>query len=77
MRTFMINEKGPQLSSKWLSGHSRAKRLKDKDLLKEFTWYGRTANKLAVLARRMDVSLRSPSQFPLPGRPKLPGLGDP
>jgi hypothetical protein len=60
-----------------LSGNARATKLKDKDLLKEFTWYGRAVNKLATHVRLMDFSLLSPTQMPWPGRPKLPALGDP
>jgi hypothetical protein len=70
--TFMIGEDGPQLSSKWLSGNQRAMKLKDKDLLNEFAWYGRSANALAIYVQRISLHLKDPAQFPMPERPKLP-----
>ncbi|MGC2776353.1 MAG: hypothetical protein WA418_12060 [Bradyrhizobium sp.] len=73
--TFMIDAEGPRLSSKWFQGHARAEKLKDKDLLQEFQWYGRSANTLAIFTRRMSVSLRDPTQFSWPERPELPTLG--
>jgi hypothetical protein len=70
--TFMIDADGPQLSSKWLSGNPRAMKLKDKDLLNEFAWYGRSANKLAVYVQRISLHLKDPAQFPMPERPTMP-----
>jgi hypothetical protein len=72
--TFMIDAEGPQLTSKWISGHARAQKLKDKDLLKEFEWCGRTANALAIYTRQMNVSLRDSKVMPWPNRPHLPTL---
>jgi hypothetical protein len=73
--TFTIDSDGPQLSSKWLSGHQRAMKLKDKDLLNEFAWYGRSANTLAKYAQRISVHLMDSSQFAMPERPQMPVLG--
>ena len=74
--TFMIDSDGPQLSSKWLSGHRRAMKLKGKDLLNEFTWYGRSANTLAIYVQRISYHLKDPAQFPMPERPKIPPRND-
>lgn len=75
--TFMIDADGPQLSSKWLSGNPRAVKLKDKDLLNEFAWYGRSANTLAIYVQRISIHLKDPAQFPLSERPTLPTKGSP
>jgi hypothetical protein len=72
----MIDADGPQLSSKWLSGNQRAMKLKDKDLLAEFAWYGRSANALAIYVQRISIHLKDPAQFPLPERPTIPARGD-
>jgi hypothetical protein len=73
--TFMIDADGPRLSSKWFSGHRSATKLKDKDLLEEFKWYGRTANVLSQYVWHISYHLRDPSKVPLPHRPELPALG--
>lgn len=73
--TFMIDADGPQLASKWISRHTRAKKLKDKDLLKEFECYARMANVLARYVWRISVALRDPSVLAWPKQPDLPKLG--
>lgn len=70
--TFMIDHEGPHLSSKWLSGHQRALKLKDKDLLNEFAWYGRSAYTLSIYAQRIGMHLMDPSKFMIPERPQMP-----
>jgi hypothetical protein len=73
--TFIIDTSGPQLSSKWTSGNQRAVKLKDKDLLKEFEWYGRSANTLAVHVSRITLHIRAPNIQPELQRPEMPTLG--
>jgi hypothetical protein len=72
--TFIVDPDGTTLSSNWPSGNRRAMKLKDKDLLKEFEWYGLTANVLAKYAWRVSYSLRAPEQMPWPDKPELPRL---
>lgn len=74
--TFMIDADGPQLASKWLSGNQRAMKLKGKDLLTEFAWYGRSANALGIYVQRINMHLKGGVQFPMPERPKMPTRGD-
>jgi hypothetical protein len=68
----MIDSEGPHLSSKWLSGHQRALKLKDKDLLNEFAWYGRSANTLSIYVQRISMHLMDRSKFAMPARPQMP-----
>ena len=51
----------------------RAKKLRDKDLLKEFKWYANYASALAVYAKYLEQALIAGR--PLPDKPDLPHLG--
>ncbi|WKA26365.1 hypothetical protein [Bradyrhizobium roseum] len=70
---FMIEKDGPRLSSSHHMGNPRALKLKDKDLLNEFKWYGETANVLASYLPTLTRCIRSPNH-PFE-RPTLPALG--
>ena len=63
----------PKLSSRWFQGHKRADKMKEKDLLQEFTWYGQTAHVLAKYAAHLSYALRD-EKHTWPTRPTLPSL---
>ena len=71
--TFMTDQHGTTLVSAWYTGHPRAKKLKDKELMNEFKWYGETAAVLAAFAQDIHLSLKQTSR-PWPDRPPLPQL---
>jgi hypothetical protein len=51
----------------------RAKKLRDKDLLKEFKWYANYTSALAMYAKQLERALIAGK--PLPDKPDLPHLG--
>ena len=57
-------------------GNQRAKKLADKDLLKEFGWFYDTAIILRQYTELLGDAIRHPTE-PLPERPSLPNRGDP
>lgn len=59
----------------WTLGHGRANRLKEKDLLKELTWYRRSSREFADYAEAIYWALETPQRRPWPQRPVLPTLG--
>jgi hypothetical protein len=75
--TFMTDHSGTTLTSAWFTGHPRAKKLRDKNLLEEFRWYGETAAVLATFAIRIYHRLAQHDTLknePWPERPQLPQL---
>lgn len=71
---FFTSESGA-VTPNWSSGHQRAKKLYDKDLLKEFDWFYRSTLVLRDYAWEIDRVVRD-KQRSLPERPRLPSRGD-
>jgi hypothetical protein len=70
--TFNIGPQDSTLVSNSYKGHKRALKLKDKDLLDEFTWYGQSINMLTRYARSINFSLADPTNFAWPADPVMP-----
>ncbi len=56
-------------------GNPRAKKLKDKDLLREFTFCADTAVVLTEYARQLAYAIRNSAHVPWPDKPSLPNRG--
>jgi hypothetical protein len=70
--TFQIDPNDTRLVSKSYSGHKRALKLKNKELLPEFEWYGRSVHILARYAMSIRFALGDPANFAWPTKPKMP-----
>jgi hypothetical protein len=73
--SFMTDAAGTRLKSDHFSENPRAKKLFEKELLAEFTWYQLTASVLSGYASDMHLAIALPDRHPWPTRPKLPTLG--
>ena len=71
--TLMTSASGTTLAAADYTGHPRAKKLKDKELLSEFRWCAETAAILANFAARIHTCLTQPN-VEWPERPQLPQL---
>jgi hypothetical protein len=68
---FVTDDLGSEVKSSQLFGNPRASKLKDKDLLAEFSWHGAAADTLGSFAEKVYRSLRDRKR-PWPERPQLP-----
>jgi hypothetical protein len=71
--TFVTDETGTTLTSAWYTGHPRAKKLQNAQLLNEFRWYAEAAAVLANFADQVHSCLMKPD-VSWPERPQLPLL---
>lgn len=69
-----ISKRGFEISPAYFFGNPRARRLQDKDILKEFVWYELTAETLTRFARDATTAI-SPEQSAWPEKPLMPTLG--
>jgi hypothetical protein len=70
--TFEISTSPPRLVSKSYTGHKRASKLKDKNLLLEFEWYAKSVSLLARYAMSLRYALGDPINFAWPKLPEMP-----
>ncbi|MBO6781989.1 MAG: hypothetical protein JJ899_01735 [Alphaproteobacteria bacterium] len=71
---FLISD-GETVSPSWQSGHRRAKKLADKNLLKEIDWFYDASLVIRDYAWELDRAIRVHPE-PLPKRPKLRNRGE-